>query len=245
MALKIIGAGYGRTGTMSLYSALNHLGFPCYHMIELMENKDNKTHLDFWLDVANGEEGQQYDFEQVFGNYTAAVDFPASCVWQELLSASPQAKVILTVHPRGPDSWYESTLETIYSTETLWQFKVLRLVAPFARKFGNMTSKLIWQRSLKGAMNDRTKAIAQYRHHIKEVMAKVPSDKLLIYSVDQGWGPLCNFLDIPIPEGEFPNVNDRAEIKKTLRGMVRGAYFILGLGAIVLIGLLYTLIRLF
>ena len=162
-----------------------------------------------------------------------------------MLSASPQAKVILTVHPRGPDAWYESTLETIYSTETLWQFKVLRLVAPFARKFGNMTSKLIWQGSLKGTMDDRAKAIAQYKDHIKEVMAKVPNDKLLIYSVDQGWEPLCNFLEIPIPEDEFPNVNDRAEIKKALRGMVRGAYFILGLGAIVLIGLLYTLFRLF
>ena len=53
MTLKVIGAGYGRTGTMSTYTALNQLGFPCYHMIEVLMNKANKTHLDFWRMVAN------------------------------------------------------------------------------------------------------------------------------------------------------------------------------------------------
>lgn len=242
MALKIIGAGFGRTGTMSLYTALNQLGFPCYHMVEVIDNKENKSHLDFWLDVANKEPGQQHDWEQVFGKYTAAVDFPASSVWQELLQAYPDAKVILTQHPKGAESWYESTMDTIYFTEKMWQFKLLKLVTPFARKMGNMTGELIWQRSLKGTMENRDKALARYQQHIDEVKAKVPAQQLLVYSVDQGWEPLCHFLGIAMPETDFPNVNDRKEIKQTIRSMVKGAYVILALGAAILLAIIYTLL---
>lgn len=47
MSLQIIGAGFGRTGTMSTYTALKELGFPCYHMAEVIRNKENKSHIDF------------------------------------------------------------------------------------------------------------------------------------------------------------------------------------------------------
>lgn len=241
MSLKVIGAGFGRTGTLSVYTALNQLGFPCYHMFEVLENKENKSHLDFWRKVANGAAGTQYDWPQVFSRYSAAVDNPACCVWRELVSAYPDAKVVLTVHPRGADAWYESTLDTIYFTETLWQFKVLELVTPFGRKFGDMSRKLIWQRSHKGTMNDRAQAIARYDEHIAEVKAAVPPEKLLVYSVAQGWKPLCEFLGVPEPTSEFPNVNDRAALKQVISKMTRGAYAILGIAAIAMAGLVYGL----
>ena len=231
MALKIIGAGFGRTGTLSVYTALRQLGFPCYHMFEVLENKDNESHLDFWRKVANSEPGAQHDWEQVFARYTATVDNPACCVWRELMEAYPDAKVLLTVHPRGADAWYESTMDTIYFTETMWQFKVLELATPFGRKFGDMSRKLIWRRSHENTMGDRNRAIAHYHRHIEDVKAAVPADRLLVFSVGEGWEPLCRFLDMPVPEEPFPNVNDRAAIKKTLNAMTRGAYVILGLGA--------------
>jgi hypothetical protein len=233
MPLKIIGAGYGRTGTMSLYTALNQLGFPCYHMMEVFKNKDG-SHLKFWREVANAPAGRQYDWEKVFANYTAAVDNPACCVWRELAAADPDAKVILTLHPKGPDAWYDSTIDTIYFTENQWQFHVLEFATPFGRKFADMSRKLIWQRTLQGTMDDRAKAIACYQAHIEEVKAAIPPERLLIYTVDQGWGPLCKFLGISEPTGAFPNVNDRAQIKKTIAGMSRGAYAILAGAALVL-----------
>jgi hypothetical protein len=240
MPLKIIGAGFGRTGTLSAYTALNQLGFPCYHMFEVLENTDNKSHLDFWRRVANSKPRAQHDWEQVFARYTAAVDNPACCVWRELMIAYPEAKVLLTVHPRGAEAWYESTIETIYFTETAWQFKVLEWTTPFGRKMGDMCHKLIWQRAHKGTMSDRGAAIAFYEQHIADVKAAVPPDRLLVYSVDQGWKPLCDFLQVPIPDAQFPNVNDRAAIKKTLADMTRGAYVILGVGAAVVAGLVFT-----
>ncbi len=106
-----------------------------------------------------------------------------------------------------------------------------------------MSRKLIWQRSHRGTMNDRAKAIAHYQQHIEEVKSAVPADRLLIFSVDQGWEPLCKFLGVPAPKDAFPNVNDRTAIKKVIAGMTRGAYIILGSAALAAAVLIYSVVR--
>ena len=243
MALKVVGVGFGRTGTSSLYAALNQLGFPCYHMFEVMHNKANKDHSHFWLKVARAEPGVRHDWEQVFARYTAAIDNPACVVWRELLQAYPDAKVILTLHPKGAETWFESTMDTIYLTENMWQFKVLEAVTPFGRVFGEMSEKLIWQRGHKGTMANREQAIAYYHEHIETIRKEVPPDRLLVFRVSEGWGPLCRFLGVAEPSTPFPNVNDRAEFQKLKNGMKRGAYAILGIGAALAAGTVYALTK--
>ena len=246
MTLKVIGAGLGRTGTRSTQLALNQLGFPCYHMSEVISNKDNKSHLDFWRKVANSPPGTPLDWELVFANYTATVDFPACSVWRELAAAYPEAKVLLTLHPQGPDSWFESAIDTIYFTENAWQFRVLELLTPFGRKFGDMSHKLIWGRTLNGVMGDKAKAVARYNAYVGEVKAAVPPDKLLVFKVTDGWEPLCAFLGVAAPDTKFPNVNDRAEFKKHIAGVTKGAYAILAgiaAAAVVVLGGAYWLLR--
>lgn len=245
MGLKIIGAGFGRTGTLSTYTALNALGYPCYHMLEVIENKANKTHLDFWNRVGNAPAGTQHDWNEVFEKYSATVDNPGCCVWRELYEAYPEAKVILTIHPRGPEAWYESTMDTIYFTESMWQFKILKFFTPFAKKMGDMCFNLIWQRSHKGTMENMEAAISRYHEHVEELKAAIPADKLLIFSVDQGWEPLCKFLGVEPPKTDFPNVNDRAEVKKTIADITKGAYVFLAIGALAFTGIIYGLTKLF
>ena len=240
MPLKVIGVGFGRTGTESLYTALNQVGLPCYHMYEVMNNKLNKSHLDFWLKVARSAPGTQQNWEtEVFSRYAAAVDNPACVVWRELMAAYPDAKVILTLHPKGPEAWRESTMETIYFTENHWQFKVLELFTPFGRKFGEMVRKLIWQRGHQNTMADRDKAVAYYQQHIDTIRREVPLEKLLVFKVTDGWEPLCEFLSIPVPPTPFPNVNSREQFQKIKRGMARGAYVIIGIWAAVIAGVTY------
>ena len=241
MTLKVVGVGFGRTGTASLYAALNQLGYPCYHMFEVLNNKANKSHLGFWLKVARSEPGARHDWQQVLANYTAAVDNPACVVWRELLEAYPDAKVILTLHPKGAETWYESTMQTIYSTENTWQFKVLDKVTPFGRNFGEMVRKLIWQRGHKGTMADRARAIAYYQEHIDTVRREVAPERLLVFTVTEGWAPLCNFLGVPIPSTPFPNINDRAAFEQIKNGIKRGAYVMLGIGAALVAGVAYGL----
>lgn len=246
MGLQIIGAGFGRTGTLSTLTALNRLGFPCYHMREVIHNKANKGHLDFWRKVANTLPGTRHDWDRVFAHYTAALDNPACCVWRELLAEYPHAKVLLTLHPRGPEAWYDSTIETIYFTERLWQFKVLEWLTPFARKFGDMSHKLLWGRALKDVMHERTKAAQRYRTYVEEVKAAVPPQQRLLFRVTDGWAPLCRFLGVAEPAEPFPNVNDRQAVKQSIRKLIRGCYVTIAayVGAIAVIGgLLYWMLR--
>ncbi len=246
MTLKVIGAGFGRTGTWSTKAALDELGLPCYHMTEVIQNKDNKSHLDFWRNVANSPPGTQQDWEPIFAKYAATVDNPGCRVWSELIAAYPDAKVLLTLHPRGAEAWYESTIDTIYFTENVWQFKVLELLTPFGRKFGDMSRKLIWGRTLNGVMGDKAKAVARYNAYVGEVKAAVPPDKLLIFKVTDGWEPLCAFLGVAKPNRDFPNLNDRASIKKVIAGITNGAYVIMAgiaAAAVALVGGAYWLLR--
>ncbi len=187
MTLKVIGAGFGRTGTSSTKAALDELGLPCYHFSEIILNKNYESHLDFWGKVANAPPGTQHDWSRVFSKYAATLDNPACCVWRELYDFS----------------------------ENVWQFKVLELLVPSARKLG-VTRKLIWGRTLNGVMGDKAKAVARYNDYIGEVKAAVPPDKLLIFRVTDGGDPLCAFLSVAKPGTDFPNHNDRASTKKNI-----------------------------
>jgi hypothetical protein len=84
MPLLIIGAGFGRTGTSSLRAALEILGFPCYHMDELMAHPQD---LDFWVKVTSEPGMHNVDVWDQFlstRQYTAAIDAPANCLYKEL-----------------------------------------------------------------------------------------------------------------------------------------------------------------
>jgi hypothetical protein len=240
MSLKIIGVGFGRTGTLSMQHALIELGFPCYHMFEVLENKKNKSHLDFWNQVANAPAGQQHNWEDVFAGYTATVDNPGCCVWRELVEAYPDAKIILTLHPKGPETWYESTYQTIYLSQYMWEFKLLKII-PRVRQMDNMTSKLIWERSHKNTMANKEAAIAYYNEYIEEVKRAIPKEKLMVFTVDQGWEPLCNFLGVAVPQKPFPNKNDREQIKKTILKIKSLAWLLIGTVGFIIAGLVYGL----
>ena len=107
--MKVIGAGFGRTGTMSLKAALEELGYgPCYHMSEVFEHP---KHVEWWEAATRGE---AVDWEELFAGYQTSVDRPGAAFYKELMEAYPEAKVLLSV--RNPQKWYESTKNTIYAT---------------------------------------------------------------------------------------------------------------------------------
>lgn len=107
-SLKVIGAGFGRTGTSTLKGALEILGYdPCYHMIEFYMNPEEQ--LPLWRDVV---EGRKQDWDKIYAGYQATVDWPGCKYYKELAAHFPDAKVIL--NHRDPDKWYESMCETVH-----------------------------------------------------------------------------------------------------------------------------------
>ncbi|HLJ32750.1 MAG TPA: sulfotransferase [Ktedonobacteraceae bacterium] len=191
--LKIIGAGFGRTGTLSTKNALEELGFrSCYHMTELFENPGVPEQ---WQAIVAGA---PVDWKAIFTGYQASVDWPACAFYKELMQVYPEAKVLLNV--RDPEKWYESVLSTIYV--------VSRRRLPDS-PHSQMIKKLIWEGTFDSKFEDKDYAIAVFHRHIEEVKQHVPPDKLLIYDVKEGWEPLCTFLGVKIPSTPFPRLNDR------------------------------------
>jgi hypothetical protein len=199
MGLKIIGSGFGRTGTMSTKMALEQLGFgPCHHMVEVMQNPSQPA---FWQARATGEE---LDWAEVFAGYTAQVDFPGASAWQELAIAFPEAKVLHTERPE--DDWWASYSATI--GKFFEHRKTLPLPPPVAAIFETMDTLLV-----EGVMGglDKAGAIAAYRRNNEKVRATIPADRLLVFTPSDGWEPLCRFLGVPVPDADFPRSNARDE----------------------------------
>lgn len=215
MGLDVIGAGFGRTGTFSLRKALNTLGFPCYHMMDVLFDPAHKSDVDFWLEVAEDPARAARDWSRVFADVTATVDYPACAAWRGLVAANPQAKVIATLHPRGAEAWYDSTRKTIYAGTGL------DAGSRFGAKINAMMDRLVWHGMLQDTMEDRARAIARHDAHLQELRAELPAERLLVFSVDQGWGPLCRFLQVPEPTEDFPNVNERDHMARVTARLMR------------------------
>ena len=188
MALAVIGAGFGRTGTESMKLALEALGLgPCHHMREVTANP---AQLTTWRAVA---QGARPDWSDVFAGYHSAVDWPAAYFWRELSAYYPEAKVLLTV--RSAESWYESMANTI--------FKVLKASTEPA----SVGIKVVAEGVFGGRLDDRAHAIAVYEKNIADVKAAFPPERLLVYELGSGWAPLCAFLGEPVPDMPYPRTN--------------------------------------
>ncbi len=230
--MEVVGVGFGRTGTLSLKAALETLGYgPCYHMTEVF---DKPAHAAFWEAAADAKaRGEAIDFEKVFSGYEATVDWPGCFFWRELIEAYPEAKVLLTV--RDSERWFESAEATIAGGPDgqmpspdsgggrlmLW---FAGLFMPAMRHAPGMIQKTILEGTFGGRFHEKGPAIDVFESHIDEVRRTVPEEKLLVYEVSQGWEPLCDFLDVEVPDEPFPRLNDRKSFPKMMRrGMLRAA----------------------
>lgn len=196
MALAIIGAGFGRTGTVSLRAALERLDYgPVYHMLEVFKHPE---HGPKWVEALQ----DNAVLSGILNDYRAAIDWPACHFWRPLLAANPRAKVILTV--RDSVSWYKSIHDTLY--------QMLQKAPPtLPGQQISMGRKIIWENTFSGKLGDKDHAIAVYEKHNADVIAAVPKQQLLVYQVSEGWQPLCDFLHCPIPDEPFPRTNSTEE----------------------------------
>jgi len=202
MAIKVIGAGFGRNGTLSLKQALETLGFgKCYHMAEVFQHPE---HVPVWRAAAHGK---SVDWDAVFDGYQASVDWPSCSFWQEQMARYPDAKVVLS--ERDPERWYESVMNTIYPMSAPYRDSE----DPGKKSLGLMIHDLVWQGTFGGRVADKDHAIGVYKAHNSKVKETVPADRLLVHEPSSGWEPLCQFLECPVPQHDYPRSNSTEEFK--------------------------------
>ena len=200
MTLKVIGSGLGRTGTMSLKLALEQLGIgPCHHMVEVFMHPDS---VPLWVQAGHGAA----DWEKIFDGYQSVVDYPGARFWRELADHYPDAKILHSV--RDPGRWYESTQETIFAPGS----GVAGGAGPMKPFFEVVTE------GISGHLHDRDFMIDHFNRHTEAVKAAIPAERLLVFEASQGWGPLCAFLGVPVPDTPFPRENTREEFKSRIAG---------------------------
>lgn len=208
MGIEIIGAGFGRTGTVSMKAALEILGFgPCYHMREILKPRRgfNDGHLELWSEHAHAlAEGRPSPirWKNLLGRYAACMDHPTCLYYKELMEAFPDAKVILNV--RDPERWFVSW-QTLF--EGIGFMRWVARFVPRVQRALDIVDVLIRDGQMKGRI-ERESNVAEYLRHNAEVMATVPKEKLLVFDVKQGWEPLCAFLGVPVPSQPFPHLNE-------------------------------------
>lgn len=201
MALRVVGAGLGRTGTHSLQLALQQLlGGRCYHMIEVFGRPDD---IPVWHAAGDGT---MPDWDVFLAGFRATVDWPAAAFWRELSEAYPDAVVLLSLRDDA-DAWWKSAHDTIFEIgarpipdDPIFGAQLRMINAVIARTFTPD-----WQ--------DEDAAKAAYERHNDAVRESVPADRLLEWHPGDGWAPICDALDLPVPSDPFPHVNTTSDFR--------------------------------
>jgi hypothetical protein len=203
MALKVIGSGFGRTGTMSLKHALEHLGMPCYHMVECLPK--GPAHWKLWEQARAGAP----NWEEIFKGFSATVDFPASTSFKVLADYYPDAKVVHTV--RDPEKWFDSTQATIFQPKWIEYLK--------SSEAGPYMDACI-DSYFDNRMHDRDYLIKRFYEHTEVVKSAIAPERLLVFEAAQGWEPLCAFLQLPVPSEPFPHINESDAVRNLIDSVI-------------------------
>jgi Sulfotransferase domain len=211
--MKLIGAGLPRTGTLSQKIALEMLGFsPCYHMVNVLGDLDEAAR---WERAVDGEP----TWREILADFPATVDWPGAFFYQELVEAYPEAKVLLSV--REPEKWVRSMRDTIWGC--LYGDSLVRhlcaaraAVEPSWASYLELMARMWRETGLLSPHGERLPSGEAMEAYNERVKATVPPERLLVWSVSDGWEPLCEFLGVPVPDQPFPRVNDSAQFGERL-----------------------------
>lgn len=196
MNLKVVGAGLPRTGTSSLKAALERLlGGGCHHMSVIPGHP-----FELGAGWQRALHGGTTDWDQLFGGYVAAVDWPASTFWRELSEANPGALVILSVRDSA-EVWWQSFNEMVLPPARL-------CLAPGWTQGRDLVTLL--ERFTGTEQWDHPQTLMEaYERHNAAVRKGIPGNRLLEWRATEGWKPICRELDVPAPDEPFPWIDGR------------------------------------
>ena len=168
------------------------------------------------------------EFDQLLGPYAAVADMPPVCFGPDLIQAYPEAKVILV--ERDVESWYKSYHDvvieyTFYPLANLLAWLEPEFVGPNVRNMHTI-ARAYFRANTKEEYSANARSV--YQKHYREIRRVTPKEKLLEFDLKQGWGPLCEFLERPVPEVPFPRANDRkmdVELRNIIQTRIRRKLF--------------------
>ena len=203
MAIRMVGAGVGRTGTHTQKVVLEQLlGGTCHHMIEVFQHPDE---IGVWHQAGLGN---MPDWAEFLGGYSAIVDWPGGAFYKEIADAFPDTPVLLSV--RDPDDWYKSASNTIFhaidtskASDDPWQAMVEAM----------LRNRFCADLEDPDAMKQ---AFVRHNEQVRDTIAK---DRLVVWEPKDGWAPICNTLGVAVPDEPLPVTNTTNEFREMMLGL--------------------------
>jgi len=172
---------------------------------------DSEVFIEAW-------DGKDVDWNRAFGKFNAAVDWPSSTFYKQLMEVYPDAKVIHTT--RDADKWYSSIVNTIMPASDMMSKP--GMPAHIADR-QRMIKHVIWDGEVKGE-KDKETMVRKFKEHDEEVKNYVPAERLLWFETGvDGWDKLCAFLGKDVPDIPWPHVNTTEDFKVRVNSMGTGA----------------------
>jgi Sulfotransferase domain len=220
--MKLIGAGLPRTATSTQKVVMDILGLtPCYHMQNVFADLDEAARWQAALTDAAV-------LQEIVDPFESTIDWPGSYHYRTLAELYPDAKVLLSV--RTGESWARSMQETIWGM--LFGGGLLDHITaahtdvdPKYRVFIELCREMWLHGGIEGGLIPNGSAAtaeqlaAAHDRYNDQVIATIPAERLLVWKPADGWEPLCEFLEVPVPAEPIPHVNDTEAFKA---GIVRG-----------------------
>ncbi|CEI68249.1 hypothetical protein FVEN_g11802 [Fusarium venenatum] len=226
--MKVLSLGLPRTGSASMAEALTILGYKnVYHATQAINRPEDWEILERACDASfpnlpsyTGKPFTREEWDELWGHCEATTDV-ASIFAPQLIQTYPDAKVILAI--RDFDPWFKSVDQSVL--HNLWnpiaQFSINVLEPILGSAMGRSARKQMLGLFQASTVEEaRANARETYERHHRVIREMVPEGQLLEYRMGQGWGPVCEFLDKPVPEKEFPWVNEAAELKRAITAKI-------------------------
>lgn len=241
--MRVIGVGYGGTGTESLQEALSILGYAAFHSPKTMILKRPKV-LDAWHNTlmlartTRNPDACPQDLQDLLEGYTAATGMLFSVCFEKTLQVFPDATFILTKE-RSADDWFQSWSTMMDSLALLprfapWLPRQLILIDDYNRWLmawihgNNNDQSFYWMSSKHPLTQNAAVAKQSYLDHIEQVQRRVPEGRLLELEIGSGWEPLCGFLNVSIPvDTAYPHLHASQNVIWTCRGLVAASNLLL------------------
>ena len=226
--MKVLSVGLPRTGSTSLAEALSILGYQdVYHTSRVINRQRDWEILERAADATfsclpsyTGVPFTRAQWDELYGSNEATTD-AASMFAPELIAAYPEAKVVLV--ERDYDRWFASIFDSLIPT--MWgapaNFSVGYIEPLLGSRSGAASRKMVL--GLFGARDPaeaRSRAREAYDRHGERIREVTPPERLLVYKLGDGWGPLCEFLGKEVPDEDFPWTNEAEMLRRIAMGIV-------------------------
>ncbi|KAI1827770.1 hypothetical protein F4861DRAFT_288051 [Xylaria intraflava] len=229
--IRVICAGPPRAATSSMQAAIERLGFgPCLHMAHVLPHPDRAKLL---LKAAREQdkEKRQEMVGEIMAGHASVADLPVIFFAHDLMDMYPDAAIVLNQRASAAVwsasaqesfefffSWRFFLVGLLFRADRMWYALNIEGTRWCARNYGN---PVVWSTDV-------------YEGHRKWVLAEAKrrGRPVLEFMPEQGWGPLCEFLGVEVPDEPFPKLNERETfqfVKKVI--IVKGLLSWAALGA--------------